>query len=48
MLQGSLGYRTASARGSLRILLTDASSRLQEVGERFLSEPLESVALVEL
>ena len=48
MLQGSLGYRTASARGSLSILLTDASSRLQEVGERFLSEPLESVALVEL
>lgn len=48
MLQGSLGYRTASARGSLRILLTDASSRLQEVGERFLCEPLESVDLVEL
>ena len=42
MLQGSLGYRTASARGSLTILLTDASSRLLEVGERFLSEPLES------
>jgi glutamate racemase len=48
LLQGSLGFRTASARGSLSILLTDASSRLQEVGERFLSEPLESVELVEL
>jgi len=48
MLQGSLGYRTASARGSLRILLTDAGSRLKDVGERFLAEPLESVDLVEL
>jgi len=48
MLNGSLGYRTASARGELRILLTDASSRLQEVGERFLGEPLESVDLVDL
>ncbi|MDR3672958.1 MAG: glutamate racemase [Holophaga sp.] len=48
LLQGSLGYRTASARGSLSILLTDASSRLKEVGERFLSEPLESVELVDL
>jgi glutamate racemase len=47
LLQGSLGYRTASARGSLSILLTDAGSRLKEVGERFLSEPLESVDLVE-
>ena len=48
MLRGSLGYRTASARGSLRILLTDAGTRLKEVGERFLSEPLETVDLVEL
>lgn len=48
MLKGSLGYRTASARGALTLLLTDASSRLQEVGERFLAEPLESVNLVEL
>jgi glutamate racemase len=48
MLKGSLGYRTASARGSLSILLTDAGSRLREVGERFLSEPLETVDLVEL
>jgi glutamate racemase len=47
LLQGSLGYRTASARGSLKILLTDAGTRLQEVGQRFLSEPLESVDLVE-
>jgi glutamate racemase len=48
LLQGSLGYRTASARGDLHILLTDAGSRLREVGERFLSEPLESVQLVDL
>jgi len=48
MLQGRLGYRTASASGSLRILLTDAGSRLREVGERFLAEPLESVELVDL
>jgi glutamate racemase len=47
LLQGSLGYRTASASGSLRILLTDASSRLREVGERFLCEPLESVELID-
>lgn len=48
LLQGSLGYRIESARGSLRILLTDASSRLREVGERFLEEPLERLELVEM
>ena len=48
LLRGGLGFRTASARGTLRILLTDASSRLQEVGERFLGEQLESVDLVEM
>lgn len=48
LLRGSLGFRTASARGDLRILLTDAGTRLQEVGERFLGEPLDSVELVEL
>jgi glutamate racemase len=48
LLRGGLGFRTASASGALRILLTDASSRLKEVGERFLAEPLESVELVEL
>jgi glutamate racemase len=48
MLKGSLGYRTASARGGLRILLTDAGSRFQEAGGQFLGEPLESVDLVEL
>jgi glutamate racemase len=47
LLQGSLGYRTASDRGVLRILLTDASSRLREVGGRFLAEPLESLELVD-
>ncbi len=48
LLMGSLGYRTESAGGPLRILLTDASSRLREVGERFLGEELGSVELVEL
>ena len=48
MLRGSLGFRTASPRGSLKVLLTDAGSRLQEVGQRFLGEPLDQVELVEL
>ncbi len=48
LLQGSLGYRTESARGPLRVLLTDASSRLREVGERFLGEAVGNVELVEL
>lgn len=48
LLMGSLGYRTESSGGPLRILLTDASSRLREVGERFLGEKLGSVELVEL
>lgn len=47
LLKGSLGYRTESAHGPLRILLTDASSRLREVGERFLGEALGNVELVE-
>ena len=48
VLQGSVGYRTGSARGDLRTFLTDVSPRLQEVGERFLGEPLGSVELVEI
>lgn len=48
LLKGSLGYRTESALGPLRILLTDASSRLKDVGQRFLGEELGSVELVEL
>lgn len=48
VLQGSLGYRTSGPKGSLRILLTDASSRLREVGGRFLDEPLEQIELVEM
>ena len=48
LLRGSLGFRTESARGDLRILLTDAGTRLQEVGERFLGETLDFVELVEL
>ncbi len=34
--------------GDLRVLLTDPSSRLQEVGSRFLGEPLGSVEVVEI
>lgn len=48
LLRGSLGFRTESARGDLRILLTDAGTRLQEVGQRFLGEPLAAPELVEL
>lgn len=48
LLRGPLGYRIGPHRGALRILLTDASSRLRDVGERFLGEPLELLELVEL
>ncbi len=48
LLAARLGYRTSSARGPLRVLLTDASSRLQEVGQRFLGEPIEHLELVGL
>jgi glutamate racemase len=48
LLQGNLGYRTASARGELRVQLTDASTRLKEVGNRFLEEPLGDVEVVEI
>ncbi len=48
LLRGSLGFRTASPKGDLKVLLTDASSRLQEVGSRFLSEPLAQVEVVDL
>lgn len=47
MLKGGLGYRLESPLGPLRILLTDASSRLKEVGERFLGEELGQIELVE-
>jgi glutamate racemase len=48
LLKGSLGFRTASARGELRVQLTDASSRLKEVGSRFLEEALGDVEVVEI
>ncbi len=48
LLKGSLGFRTASPRGELTVLLTDASSRLQEVGSRFLGESLVQVEVVDL
>lgn len=48
LLKNGPGFRTASPKGSLTLLLTDASSRLQEVGTRFLGEPLEDVRVVDL
>lgn len=47
LLQSKIGLSKTTTRGSLKILLTDASSRLKEVGERFLLETLESVNLVD-
>ena len=48
LLKGPVGYRTASTEGPLRVLFTDAGTRLKEVGSRFLGEALEAVELVEL
>ena len=48
LLKSSVGYRTESSPGPLRVLFTDAGTRLQEVGSRFLGETLEAVELVEL
>jgi len=47
-LDAALGFHEDAPRGELRILLTDAGSRLQEVGSRFLEEPLERVEVVDL
>jgi glutamate racemase len=47
-LGGGLGFHEDAPKGELRILLTDAGSRLQEVGSRFLEEPLERVEVVDL
>jgi glutamate racemase len=47
-LDAVLGFHDAVPRGDLRILLTDAGSRLQEVGSRFLEEPLAGVEVVDL
>ena len=48
LLRGSLGYRTAGSRGGLTVQLTDASSRLKEVGNRFLEEPRGEIEVVEI
>jgi glutamate racemase len=48
LLGGTLGFHEDQPKASLRVLLTDAGSRLQEVGSRFLDEPLESVEVVDL
>ena len=47
LLQNNIGLCTSGTRGKLKILLTDASSRLKEVGERFLSEDLEAITLID-
>ena len=48
LLKSSVGYRTESSSGPLRVLFTDAGTRLKEVGSRFLGETLDAVELVEL
>lgn len=48
LLKSSVGYRAGSSPAPLRVLFTDAGTRLKEVGSRFLGEKLESVELVEL
>lgn len=47
-LGGGLGFHEDAPKGDLRVLLTDAGSRLQEVGGRFLEEPLERLEVVDL
>ena len=42
------GARREGGRGDLKVLLTDASSRLQEVGSRFLGEELGAVEVVDI
>jgi glutamate racemase len=48
LLRGGIGFRTESASGPFRVLLTDAGSRLREVGSRFLGEPVGEVELVDM
>lgn len=47
LLQTTIGLNESQNRGILQILLTDASSRIKEIGERFLSENLESIELID-
>ena len=42
------GAKREGGRGSLKVLLTDPSSRLLEVGSRFLGEPLGAVEVVDI
>jgi glutamate racemase len=48
LLRGGLGFRTASASGQLRLLLTDTAPRLLEAGARFLGEPLPAAEAIDL
>ena len=42
------GLKREGGRGDLKVLLTDPSSRLQEVGSRFLGEPVGAIEVVDI
>ena len=46
VLKGGLGFRTQSARGALRILLTDFTPARKAAGDRHLGEPMGQVETV--
>ena len=48
LLRSGLGFRTASAQGALRILLTDITPRLQATAETLLAAPLTALEPVTL
>jgi glutamate racemase len=48
VLGATLGFHGEGQKGALRVLLTDAGSRLQDVGGRFLEEPLRDLEVVDL
>jgi len=48
LLRGGLGFRTESARGQLRVLLTEVTARGKAAGERFLGGPLDLLDTVEV
>ena len=48
LLKGGLGFRTDSARGQLRVLLTDLTERSRAAGERFLGGPLDQLEAVQV
>ena len=48
LLGTGLGFRTASATGTLQLLLPDLTPEGKAMGERFLGESLEAVTLTAL